>query len=133
MTSMWPTDNERGKEAAIKHALALHNATPEERKAMEAADHAAYVERTRREARVMVQHLSQSQIDHLIAEREQAYNSRYSFYSDLTDALRFIRAERFLIDTIKEMRAAMLCPSSPQKVRAARIRCDELLAKLEGE
>lgn len=38
-----------------------------------------------------------------------------------------------LIDTIKEMRAAMLCPSSPQKVRAARIRCDELLAKLEGE
>jgi hypothetical protein len=133
MTSMWPSDKERGQEAAVKHALALANASPDERKAMEAADHAAYVERTRREARTMVQHLTLAQIDRLIAEREAAYNARYSFYSDLTDALRFVRAERFLIDTIKEMRAAMLCPSSPQKVRAARIRCDELLAKLEGK
>ena len=132
MTSMWPTDNEREKEAAIKHALALANASPEERKAMEAADHAAYVERTRKEARVMVQHLSLAQIDRLIAERDEAYNARYSFYSDLTDALRFVKAERFLIDTIKEMRAAMLCPTGT-KVQAARIRCDELLAKLEGE
>ncbi len=86
MTSMWPSDKEKGQEAAVKHALALANASPEERKAMEAADHKAYVERTRREARTMVQHLTLAQIDRLIAEREAAYNARYSFYSDLTDA-----------------------------------------------
>lgn len=133
MTSIFPDPREEGQEAAIKEALAIANATGDERKRLEAERAARWHAEQDRQARAMCADLSDAQMARLIKERDQAYNARYSFHQDLTDAIRRERARRQIVDTLRELRAAALCPSTPAKVRAAVIRAEELIEKLEEQ
>ena len=133
MTSIFPDPREQGVEASIKEALAIHNATGDERKRLEAEREARWHADQDRQARVMCQHLTDAQMARLIKEREAAYNARYSFYADLTNAIRRERVRRQIVDTLRELRAAALCPSTQAKVRGAVIRADELIEKLEEQ
>lgn len=133
MTSIFPDPRERGVEASIKEALAIANATGDERKRLEAERAARWHADQDRQARKMCADLTDAQMGRLIAEREEAHTARYSFHQDLTEALRRERARRQIVDTLRELRAAALCPSTQAKVRGAVVRADELIEKLEEQ
>lgn len=84
----------------------------------------------RQTAREMSEGLTHHQIRQLAVQRAEAPNSQYADYRDLTNALMWEAARVQIAGTINELISAAKCPSE-KKVRAAVIRGEEILARLD--